>query len=255
MNNVIDEHEYLVADLSFWDNKQTRTGYPGIKRKKNGGGVKELLVGHAYKFKDVIDFSTLNWDDSKAVTNDAGMMELSFGNESTTIIFSKFMSDSPNMLVVNNTNTTGSYRSFWYVNNFPEEIPVPENTWVNFNNNAEPVSAPVIIIPENEFGTDYNDLAPFFEKEVTDAPIIMIGNFEPIYLSKKYDTWADLINTDVQQDINACVHPSYDTGFEIINDNNIQWGNRLLLIDKETGVDIKASDAIIYCSDSYSTLR
>lgn len=47
-----------IFDLSYHDNPRTKTGFPGVK--PSAPGVEEVKIGCAYKFKSVIDFSTLD---------------------------------------------------------------------------------------------------------------------------------------------------------------------------------------------------
>lgn len=232
MNNVIDEHEYLVADLSFWDNKQTRTGYPGIKRKKNGGGVKELLVGHYYQFKDVITMDMVKEIYEKSSADDQDISEGILGLEYKS----------------NDTDTSIWYSGYWYAIDHSYDG-VPQQVWVIQENDTVVDNLPIIYITEEivsnlmEDNSNINDWAILFEKEITstDMPIIVV-NGEAVALTKKYDTWEQLINSEIDSDRLS--------GF-ISRNGELLFNNRKFY--KPGSMRVPETDNIVYMDPNYYT--
>lgn len=76
-----------------------------------------------------------------------------------------------------------------------------------------------------------------------------------ISLSKKYSTWEELINTDVEADHEACYNDIYGGYFRDRGDGYVGWGSSsyVAYVVYLDGNDVSVTDEIIYMNpDVYS---
>lgn len=152
------EPQFNVLDASFWDNPATRTGWPGIKTKKEK--EIEVVAGGKYLLKKQITF-----DDVSKMYEEANFKHSDWGYSESYFPSFKFYCAAD----IDGEHFSGVWMEFYkYGDSGVRAIIETSDSDINLTQSSttDIIISPISISSGQPYNTSFNNLRPYIEKEV-----------------------------------------------------------------------------------------